>query len=662
MSPERAEMTGLDIDTRSDVYALGVVLYELLTGLLPFDAAALRQLGLDEIRRTIREVEAPRPSTRVTQASAAAPPAGLRPDAAGLAGELRGDLDWITMKALEKDRARRFGSAAELAADVRRHLDHRPVMAGPPSTIYRAGKFVRRHRVGVAIAASLVLLLVAFAVTVGVQARRIALERDRANREAGVAKAVNDFLQNDLLAQASASQQSRPDTKPDPDLKVRTALDRAAASIDGKFEQEPLVEAGIRMTIGTTYRDLGLHAEAQRHVDRAWTLRKQGLGEEHADTLRAAMELAFLHRRQGNYDRAESIFTNVLDTQRRTLGEDHPDTLLTMVSFAGLYQDQGKYAQAEPFLTRALEVRLRTHGEDDHETLVRMNNLALLYQNEGKLEQSQPLLSRALGIRRRLSGEEHPETLTLMNNLASQYFRRGMYADAGKLFTELVAVRRRVLGNDHPSTLIAMNNLAVVYRAEGRHADAERIVVDVLDTRRRVLGEEHPDTLRSAHALAGLYVLASRFAEAEALFAKVGDARRRVLGAEHPDTLASMTALGRARLQQAKYAAAATVFVSTLETYERALPQSWERFRCQVLLGASLAGERKYPDAERLLVSGYEGMVERKATIPPDGRAELEFANTQIVKLYEAWQKPDKAAAWTQKAQPAGGPAPARPQ
>ena len=215
-------------------------------------------------------------------------------------------------------------------SDLERFLQGRPVAARPEGRRYRAGKFVRRHRVGLAVAVSLVALLVAFAATTAIQARRLALERDRANREAETAQAVNDFLQNDLLAQAGASAQARSSAKADPDLKVRTALDRAAARIEGKFQAQPLVEASIRLTIGKTYKDLGLYQEAEQHLGRALDLHRAVLGERHTDSLTATGEMASLFIRQAKYGDADRLLTKSLDTAQRTLGADDPQTLMIM--------------------------------------------------------------------------------------------------------------------------------------------------------------------------------------------------------------------------------------------------------------------------------------------------------------------------------------------
>ena len=452
MSPEQADPNVRDIDTRTDVYSLGVVLYVLLAGSQPFETR--QKQPLDELLRKLREEEPPSPSTKVSTdrdtSSATAEARGTEPKQ--LVKLLRGDLDWITMKALEKDRVRRYASASELAADVKRYLNHEAVLAVPPSLAYRARKFGRRYRVALATATVIALVLVVAAV--------VSIRQSiRANREAAVAEAVNEFLQNDVLAQAGAYAQSGSNAKADPDLRVRTALDRAAERIEGKFGQQPEVEASIRDTMGWTYKDLGLYPEARKQLERALELRRRVLGAEDAKTLQSAARLGAVAYYQGKYAEAEVLESQALGAQRRVLGPERPDTLLSM------------------------------------------SNLALVYRNEGKYAQAEALLAETLEIRKRVLGPEHPDTLSSMNNLAIVYEDEGKYAQAEELDAQSLEIRKRVLGPEHPDTLKSMGNLALVYEFEGKHAQAESLLVQTLEIRKRVFGPEHPETAATLYNL-----------------------------------------------------------------------------------------------------------------------------------------------------------------
>jgi tetratricopeptide (TPR) repeat protein len=682
MSPEQANSLGEDIDTRTDVYSLGIILYELLAGVPPIE---LRKISFEEFLRRLREDEPPTPSTRIrTQdpATAAEVARKRRTEPVALAKQMRGDLDSIALKALEKDRSRRYGSPAELAADIGRYLRNEAVLAVAPSAAYRARKFVRRHRGSLVSAAAFVLvLLVATAVSI-----RQGL---RANEEAAVAQAVNDFLQNDLLAQASAYQQSQPNTRPDPDLRIRTALDRAAARIEGKFAGQPLVEASIRETIGRTYLELGLYRAAQRQVERALELRRRLLGEEHADTLTSMNSLVRIERAQGSYAEAEPLAAKVLegrrhllgaehpdtirsmsglasiyyweskyalaeslevealDAGRRIWGEQHPDTLGIMFDLAGTYKREGKYPQAEPLFIRVLELRRRISGEEHPETLGVMNNLAGLYYEQGRFAQAEPLWKSALEIRGRILGKEHPDTLQSRNNMALLYVAQGKYAQAQQLYEGALEVRRRISGAGHISTLILMNNLADLYGLEGRYAQAEALFNESLKAGRRALGEEHEVTLDSLMGLADMHRKQGRYAQAEAIYANVLQSQRRALGDVHPDTVSTFTSLGRVRMLQRKYNEAETALRYGLRIYEKSRPDSWERYSCQSMLGASLTDQKKFPEAEPLLVSGYEGIIRLEATIPAPERDSLHDAAERIVQLYLLdWGKQNKVAEW----------------
>jgi tetratricopeptide (TPR) repeat protein len=632
MSPEQVLGDPLELDARSDVYALGVILYELLAGRMPYRISP----KLHEAVQAIREEDPQRLSS--------------------VSGAYRGDVETIVAKALEKDKARRYASAADLAADIRRYLEDQPIVARPPSASYQMQKFARRHKALVAGTAAVFVVLVGGIVASTLQAARATLERNRAvtekqraDTEAATAKAVNEFLQNDLLAQAGASVQAGPGTKPDPDLKVRTALDRAAARIAGKFEQQPLVEASIRRTIGNTYMDLGLFPEAQQQWERTMELQRRVLGEKQPDTLQSMNKLALLYLRQGNYVKAEPLFTRVLEAQRSALGEDHLDTLDTMNNLAVLYRNQGKYAQAEPLSTKVFEVSRRVLGAEHTGTLDAMNNLALLYLTEGKYAQAEPLFFKVADTGRRAAGEEHPDTLVSMNNLGLVYLYEGKIAQAEPLLLKTLDARRRVLGGEHPNTLRGMNNLALLYLYQSKYAQAEPLFRKLLEVQRSVMGEEHPDTLTYTNNLALLYEHQGRNEEAASLYTNVLKSRRRVLGPDHPATLTTLAWLGRVRLHQREYAEAESLLREALNGQEKKTPDAWQRYDSQSMLGASLAGQRKFGAAEPLLQSGYQGLVQRKDTIPWGSRSWLDEAGERIPQLYQNWGKPEQAAEWKEK-------------
>jgi tetratricopeptide (TPR) repeat protein/predicted Ser/Thr protein kinase len=697
MSPEQVLADPQKVDFRSDVYALGVITYELLAGRLPYDTA---RKPLHEVVRTIREQD-PAPLSSIDRI-------------------YRGDVETIIAKALEKDKSRRYASAAEMAADIRHYLAHEPIVARPPSTSYQLQKFARRHRVLVGAVAAVFLVLIAGVVVSTWQAVK-------ARRAEAAAQAVNDFLQNDLLAQASAISQSGSNTAADPDLKVRTALDRAAERIGGKFDRQPEVEAAIRDTIGQTYMELGLYTKAQKQLELALGLRQRAEGAEDTKTLNTERRLGDVLERQGKYPESEALQSRTLQTMIRVLGPEHPDTLKSMNALAWVYNHEAMYAQAEALLNQALEIERRVQGPERPDTLASMNSLANVYNNEGKYSQAEALYSQTVEIERRVLGPENPDTLNSMNILAVVYNREGKYAQAETLLTQILDTRRRVLGPEHPDTLTGMNNLGTAYSLQGKFAQGEAIYRQTLEIRLRVLGPEHPDTLQVMNNLTFADSNQGKYAQAETLASQTLEIRRRVLGPEHPATLTSMNSLASAYSLEGKYAQAEPLFNQTLEARRRVLrpehpdtldtlsdmaymyqsegkygqaenyaeqalagrrhtlgpdhpqtiaseadlalayesqgkfteseplarqaeatermkqPDNWLGCWAESLLGASLAGEKKYAEAEPLLLEGYRDMAAQKDRITAPNWRHLDSAHEWIVSLYKAWGKPQKA-------------------
>jgi tRNA A-37 threonylcarbamoyl transferase component Bud32 len=837
MSPEQVLADPEEIDTRSDVYSLGVILYEILSGRRPYKL----KRHLHDSVQTIRE-EDPTPLSSVSR-------------------DYRGDIETIVAKALEKDKERRYGSAAALASDIEHYLMDEPITARPASAVYHLQKFARRHKALVAGVMAVFAVLTAGVVASSWEASRARQERDRAataerrateerdralsaekaasaakaqalderNRalaeqrradtEAATAKAVNEFLQNDLLAQASSTVQAGGKAKPDPDLKVRTALDRAAARIAGKFGSQPLVEASLRQTIGSTYLDLGLYPEAQREIQLALDIRKRALGEqdpatlqsssaladalraqgkyaesealytrvltdqrrvlgeahhdtlattnkliavlsdetkyaqaselvsrslaiqrrslgegnretlqtllnqaalardlgklpeaealvqkvleiqrrtlgeehpdtlatmerlalqyreagkfkdsestyahvfeirkrvlgkEHPDTLETMNGVALAYRINGKFAQAEELFTQALEIERRTLGEEHPITVMTMGELPGVFWVEGKYTEAEPLYIKVLEIRRRTMGEEQDDTVSTMNNLATLYMSEGKFVEAEPLLVKVVEVRTRVRGADNPRTLISMNNLALLYRHLGRYSQSEALFSKVLETRRRVLGEDSPDTLKTVDALGSLYEVEGNYAKAEPLLTKVVEDRRRVLGERHPDTLLSMSNLALLYRDQHKYSQAEPLLQQVLENRRSVLGSDHPDTISTLSSMGGMRLLQERCAEAEPLLREALTRQEKKLTDTWERYNIQSMLGAALAGQGKYDEAEPLLLSGYEGLLARESRIPAPNRSAVDRAGQRIIQLYENWAKPEAAAEWRGKLQ-----------
>jgi serine/threonine-protein kinase len=497
-SPE--QVRGEAVTTVTDVYALGLLLYELLTGTRA--QPVTEDVSPAELERRICETDPERASAAALAGEDAAARADLRGGASPerLARMLRGDLDTIVSRAMLKEPWRRYVSAAELGDDVSRHLQGLPVRARPDTLAYRASRFVRRHRFGVAVAAAAVFLLIAFAATMAMQAARIA-------REAEAKARVTAFLTD--LFKVSDPGEARGNT-----ITARELLDKGAATIRHGLEDEPQIQAELMATMGSVYLNLGLFGEAEQQAKVALETRRQVLGPEHSQTLTSGSNLARAIAAQGRYVEAEALHRETLEIRKRVLGPEHPDTLHSMNYVATALRAQGRHAEAEALYRETLAARMR------------------------------------------VLGPEHLDTLQSRSNLASAIGGQGRYAEAERLQRETFEIRKRVLGLEHPDTLRSMQSLAIVIGDQGRNAEAEAIHRGTLKIRKRVLGLEHPNTLQSMNDLALAIGNQGRFAEAEALHRETLAIQERTLGSEHPDVLISVYNLGCFNAMQGKRAQA----------------------------------------------------------------------------------------------------------
>ena len=532
MSPEQSDMANEDIDIRSDIYSLGVLLYVLLTGVLPFDFETLRKGGVEHIRQVIRDTDPKTPSTRLTNLGDKAQKMAesRRTEVATLVKRLHKELEWIPLRAMRKELSERYQSASELAEDIENYLKGAALTAGPPSTIYRLKKFVRRNRALITGIAA----VIAVSITGTIVSTTFAI---KAERQARISQEISDFLINDLLA----SVQEVGATKRE--VTVESLLDVASKRLDGKFAGEPLIEASIRNVIGNTYYNLSNFEAAASNKKHAIELRRKSLGPNDFQTLQWMMWLGWYYMMNSKYDEAEPILEDTIDGMRRILSDVDWNLLEATSRLAWVYYEQERFEEAGELQAKALDVVQRKLGPEHVYAPNHMEGLAFVYWKQGNRKNALEINRKALEIYLRYPGENLGETANVSRSLAWMYMELGRYSEAEGPYLRALELRRQMHGDKNRITLTSVGDLGSLYRKWKQYDKAHEFLSKELQTRQQVFGDKDEGTLDSMFRVAELYRDQDRYDDAEKLLLKAEETARRVFGNDHKITNTSVNNL-----------------------------------------------------------------------------------------------------------------------
>jgi serine/threonine protein kinase/Tfp pilus assembly protein PilF len=564
MSPEQAEMSGQNVDTRTDVYSLGAILYELLVGALPFDPKELRRAGFDEIRRKIREEDPPKPSTKLsTMGEASTVQAqNRRTERPALIRQIRGDLDWITMKALEKDRTRRYGSPSDLAADIDRYLHHQPVVARPPSTVYKARKFVRRHRVGVGVSSAIAVLLIGFSVTTAIQARRIAMERDRANQEAEASQQVSDFMTG--LFKVSDPSEARGNS-----ITAREILDKGADKITRELQGQPRVQGKLMFTMGRVYQSLGLYPRAGQLLEKSLEIARSNPGVEPADVAKYEIALAWLYNGQGRGKEAVTLCRDALALLDGTPGTAPTEVARALHTLAVLLRDKGDYEEAATLFEKSRAIYVKSLGPEAVQVAHSYYHQGWLFKLMGKIGEARKSYEKALAIMEKVLPPDHPDLAWCLNDLSIVYENAGDYESARQLLERALATKTKVFGPDHPAVAASLKNLGVVYWRMSQYDQAKALYERALSIEEKTLGPEHAEVAGTLNNLALLAQDTGNYAEAQRLYKRSLELTEKAYGPNHAEVAVSLSNFAELFGKTGEYARSIALYQRSLAIFEK---------------------------------------------------------------------------------------------